>query len=60
MTFNPLVDILKYDSRPRINRFVDERAIAKQVSILVHLDFIEEASRPTWHPFDLNAPVITP
>jgi hypothetical protein len=56
MTFNPPVHILKYDSRPRINRLVDARAIAKRVSILVHSDFIEEASRPTWYPFDF--PVI--
>jgi hypothetical protein len=60
MTFNPPVHILKNDSRPRVNRLVDARAIAKRVSIFVHPDFIEEASRPTWHPFDLNAPVIKP
>ena len=60
MTFNPPVHILKYDSRPGVNRLVEARAIAKRVSILVHSDFIEEASRPTWHPFDLNAPVIKP
>jgi hypothetical protein len=41
MTFNPPVHILKYDSRPRVKRLVEARAIAKRVSILVHSDFVE-------------------
>jgi len=51
LAFLPPIHILKYDSIPKIHRLVDSRGIAKRVSILVHSDFFDLATRRLFHPF---------
>ena len=60
LEFSPPVHVLRYDHRPRVNKIVDARAIAKRASILVHKDFINLARKASWHPLDAHAPVVKP